>query len=187
MYLYVAVEMDHLVWVGYSSKFFPETGLEPSRTFVVFNKTPGNPPTLEKAGEQFRHPREGQCSSFCYDQAHDAIVSLWAKSMEGTDTYYLKVGSIDGLIEWKLQEINVNGFGLYRHVQSTLSIDGKFLGIVNSSGEIKYISVENGDVKATLSVSSPFTAIAIGEKDAEFWAVEAYSRIFKCKLDGGKA
>lgn len=177
----------YLVWIGYSGKFFPETGLEPARTFIVYKKKMGDPPSLEKIGEQFLHPREGQCASFRYDEPHAKVISLWTKSVAGTDFYYLKVGTIDELLAWQLEEIGINGFGSYRHIQSALSRNGAYLGVVNSGGEIKIIAVENGNVAATLAVSAPFTAIVTAEKSAEFWAVAAYSRIFKCILNGGEA
>ena len=177
----------YLVWIGYSGKFFPETGLEPARTFIVYKKKMGNPPSLEKTGEQFLHPREGQCASFCCDESHAKVVSLWSKSVAGADIHYLKVGTIDELLAWKLDDIEVAGFGSYRHIQSALSRNGAYLGVVNSGGELKIIAVEHGDVAATLAVSAPFTALATGEKGAEFWAVAAYSKIFKCALNGGEA
>lgn len=177
----------YLVWIGYSGKFFPETGLEPARTFIVYKKKMGNPPSLEKIGEQFLHPREGQCVSFCYDESHAKVVSLWTKSVAGADIYYLKVGTIAELLAWQLEEIEINGFGLFRHIQSALSRNGAYLGVVNSGGELKIIAVGHGDVAATLAVSAPFTAIATGEKGTEFWAIEAYSKIFKCVLNGGEA
>ncbi|NMC46806.1 MAG: ATP-binding protein, partial [Chloroflexi bacterium] len=176
----------YLVWIGYSGKFFPETGLEPARTFIVYKKKMGNPPNLEKIGEQFLHPREGQCASFCYDAPHAKVVSLWAKSVAGADVYCLKTGTIDDLLAWQLEEIEIDGFGLYRHIQSALSRNGAYVGVVNSGGEIKIIAVENGDVAATLAASAPFTAIATGEKGTEFWTVAAYSKIFRCALDGGE-
>jgi len=177
---------DYLVWIGYSSKFYPETGVEPARTFIFFKKSSGNPPLLKRVGEEFRHPREGLCVAVCFDQVADRLVTLWLKTMDGIDSYSLKVGPMKEFIRWQFQEINVNGFGGYRFVQADLSANGQFLGVVNMPGEISCLSVADGRVVATLAGSAPFTSVSPGADGSDFWLLEARTRVYKCALVEGK-
>ena len=175
----------YLVWAGYSSKYFPETGAEPARTFLFFNKTQTNPPMLERLGEQFRHPREGLCVAVCYDQVAGRLVTLWVKATDGIETYSLRVGRVKEFARWQFQEIDVSGLGQFRFVQADLSANGRFLGVVNMPGEISCLSVADGRVLATLAGSAPFTAIARGADGSEFWLVEAGTSVYRCALVEG--
>ena len=173
---------EYLVWSGYSSKFFPETGPEPARTLVFFRKVRKEPPLLEQVGEQFRHPREGLCLALCYNISVQQLVTLWAKEAGGNGTYTLKIAPVQEFINWNFKEIIVQGLGPFRFSHASLSADGRFLGILNMSGEISCISLDNGLVHATLGASNPFTAIAPGAEGPEFLLVEAYTRIYKVRL-----
>ena len=164
---------DYLVWAGYSSKYFQETGAEPARTFVFFRKVQVNPPMLERFGEQLRHPCEGLCVAVCYDQAAKRLVTLWVKATDGIETYSLRVGPVIEFARWQFQEIDVSGLGEFRFVQADLSANGRFLGVVNMPGEISCLSVTDGRVLATLAGSVPFRAVAPGADGSEFWLVEA--------------
>lgn len=176
---------SHLVWAGYSSKYFPETGTEPARTFLFFRKVWGNPPMLERIGEQLRHPREGFCVEVCYDQTAERLVTLWVKATDGVQTFHLRVGPVREFAHWQFQEIDVSGLGLSRFVQADLSADGRLLGVINMAGEISCISIEDGRVLATLAGSEPFTAVAPGQGGSEFWLVEAGASIYRCALVEG--
>lgn len=176
---------NHLVWEGYSGTFFQESGVEPARTFIFFNKTQGNPPELERLGEQFRHPREGLCVSVCYDKGSEKLVTLWVKETGGLSSYSLRIGPVRDFARWQFQEIEVSGLGEFRFLQADLSANGRFLGVVNMSGEISCLSVAEGRVFATLAGSAPFTAVAAGADGSEFWLVEASSNIYRCSLVEG--
>jgi len=173
---------DYLVWIGYSTKYFPDTGVEPARTLIFFRKHIANVPTLERVGEQFRHPREGLCVAFLYDHVAKRLVTLWVNSIEGIENYGLRIGSVEEFAQWRFQELNVIGLGQIKLVQANLSADGRFFGVVNMAGEIVCISILDGKVITTLSGSSPFTAVVHGCEGSEFWIVEKSSTIYKCKL-----
>ena len=177
---------DYLVWVGYSSKYFPETGNEPARTFIFYSKIQGNPPKLERLSDQYRHPREGLCVAICYNQVDKKIVTLWVKETNGIETYHLRVGPLKEFIHWQFEDIDVIGLGKFRFIQAELSANGRFLGVVNIAGEISYLCVATGRVIATLSGSAPFTNIAPGPEGSEFWLVESQANIYKCELIEGK-
>ncbi|MFC1539019.1 DUF4062 domain-containing protein [Candidatus Latescibacterota bacterium] len=173
---------NFLVWVGYSSKFFPESGTEPARTLVFFGKVKKTAPMLERLGEQLRHPREGLCIAICYDKVNKRLVTLWVKVIEGTETYYLRVGSVNDFICWHTQEINVTGLGPYRFVQANLSADSKLLGVVNIAGEISCLSVADGRVRATLAPDTPFSAVVPGAEGSKFWVVDTHVCVYGCTL-----
>jgi len=172
---------NYLVWAGYSSKYFPETGGEPARTFVFFSKIQKNPSMLERLGEQFRHPREGLCVAICYDQTAKRLVTLWVKAAEG-EPYNLRVGSVKEFSHWQFQEIDVGGLGQFGFVQANLSANGRLLGVLNRAGEISCVSVADGRVLATLAASAPFTAVVPGADGSEFWLVESRSSVYRCAL-----
>ncbi len=173
---------DFLVWVGYSVKYFPETGAEPARTFVFFCKNGGGFPTLERLGEQFRHPREGLCVAACYDPTTKQLVTLWAKPAGGTETYALRVGGVREFAQWQYREISVSGLGPSSFVQAALSGDSRLLGVLNRAGEFSCLSVADGCVLAVLAGSAPFTAVAPGADNSEFWLAEARASVYRCAL-----
>jgi hypothetical protein len=178
---------EYLIWIGYSSNFFPETGPEPARTFVFFRKTQGSPRILERIGEQLRHPKEGLCLSVCFDQTTGQMVMLWAEPMNGVTTYNLRIGPVKEFVNWQFKEIPVTGLGLATFVDASLSANGRFLGVVNLAGEISCLSIEDGRVLATLVGSVPFTAVAHGAEGSEFWLVEAQTKVYKCIFVEGKS
>jgi len=173
---------DHLVWAGYSTKFFPETGADAARTFIFFRKHRGTGLRLERLGAQLRHPREGLCVAICYDSTARRFVMVWAKLQEGVQSYSLRIGSADDLANWGFRETEIVGLGPSTLVQSDLSADAQFLGVVNRAGEFSCLNVADGRVVATLAGSAPFTAVAAGPAGPEFWLVEARSRVYRCSL-----
>ena len=173
---------DYLVWIGYSSKFFPDSGAEPARTLIFYRKHIANIPILERVGAQYKHPREGLCIAFCHDRVAKKLVTLWVIEKEGIENYKLRVGSVEEFAQWKFQELNVLGLGQIKFVQANLSADSRFLGVLNMAGEISCVSITDGKVITSLSGSYPFTALVDGCEGSEFWLVENHSIIYKCKL-----
>jgi len=173
---------DHIIWEGYSSKYYSTTGSEPARTFVFFKKSEGNPPIINQIGEQIRHPSEGQCLAVCYDQANRRIVTLWGEKNNGIDTYLLRIASVTEFTRWRFQEIDITGIGPFEINQTALSADGRFLGLLNRAGEMICVSITDGQVLATLSTSSPFTAVVSGARGSEFWLTEDRTRIYQLIL-----
>ncbi|MCX5893307.1 MAG: DUF4062 domain-containing protein [Deltaproteobacteria bacterium] len=171
---------SYLVWHGYSTEFFPETGAEGARTFVFFRKHQGMRPQLEHLGKQFRHPREGQCIALCADKRQQ-LVTLWEKE-SGGGSYLLRVGPVTGFIDWHFQEDLVTGLGDIGFLQAELSADAKLLGIVTRAGEFYCVNIADGRVLASLAGSAPFTAVAPGASGPEFWLVEAGSRVYRGSL-----
>lgn len=171
---------DFLVWYGYSAKFFPETGSDAARTFVFFRKHRGPAPWLERLGQQFQPPSEGQCVALCADKRQH-LVSLWEKE-SGGGRYLLRTGPVTGFINWHFQEERVIGLGPIGFLQAELSADGQLLGMVTRAGEFFCVKVADGRVLASLAGSAPFTAVAPGASGAEFWLVEAGSRVYRCSL-----
>jgi hypothetical protein len=170
----------HLVWYGYSDQYFADTGADPARTFVFFRKNEEGARQLQRLGEKILHPREGVCTAICYDSAADRLVTAWTK--EGRGGYTLRLGSVEHFLDWRVEERDMIGLGVYRFVQAELSADGCWLGVVNVAGEFCCVSVKDGNVSATLAASSPFTAVAPGSNHAEFWLVESRTAIYLCTL-----
>jgi hypothetical protein len=178
---------DHLVWAGHSRKSFRETGAEPARTFVFFSKEQGNPVKLDLLEEQSRNPKEGSCLAVHYDRVSKKLVTLWVKSTDGQDSYSLRVGPVKEFARWQFKEIDIVGLGEIAYVGSGLSANGRFLGIVNTAGEMCCLSVTTGNLVATLASGAPFTAVAPGAAGPEFWLGGAHASVYRCALAEGSA
>ncbi len=176
---------DHLLWLGHSVKYFPDTGAEPARTFVFFRKARRGSPTLERVGEHFRHPREGQCFAALYDVTTGRLVTLWVTASERGETTNLRVAPVTAFARWEFAEIPLTSLGPYTMVQADLSADGRFIGVLNRHGEFVCVAVSDGRVVATLAGSAPFIAVAPGRSGPEFWISEPGARIRGCTLVEG--
>jgi len=175
---------NHLIWYGYSTQFFPDTGADAARTFVFFRKRPGSLPKLERLGEQFRPPRDGLCLALCYAEPTGELVTFWEISAQGLATHLLRIARPDQFLAWQFRETLVTGEGVIRFTQASLSADARYLGIVNMAGEFSCLDITGGQVVATLAGSSPFTAVAPGAKGPQFWLVEGRRQVFGCTLVG---
>jgi hypothetical protein len=176
---------SHLVWAGYSSKFFVGTGIERARTLIFYTKGGIGDRRLKRLGEQIRHPKEGVCVVLRYDPNMDKIATIWSLGEHGV-SYWLRIGTVDEYIRWQCQEIKVQGLGDFTVVQGALSANGRYLAITNRAGELSYVSLADGRVTTTLCGSSPFTMIAPGAEGSEVWLAEDNSRIYKCTLVEGR-
>jgi len=176
---------DILLWVGYSTCFFQESGAVPARTFIFFLKTSGSIPSLKRLGQQLRHPTDGICLCEAYDTHADRVITLWVKQNDGDEIYLLRTGTINEFLSWQLRETVVNGLGPSTFVQGACSANSQFIGVINRAGDMACVSVEQGQVLATLASSQPFTAIASGAEGAAFWLLEARERVYGCIVVGG--
>jgi len=171
---------QYLVWTGFTSQWFPETGVELARTLVFFQKSLSPEPKLDRLGVQVLHPREGICVALCYDAVRDRLVTVW--TVEGRGEYRLRLGSIGEFVAWSITERDLPSLDPLRCHQAVLSTDGKWLGVLCGGGELAYVNVETGGITASLAGSVPFIAVETAPGEAKFWLVEAHGRVYRCEL-----
>lgn len=172
---------DHLVWSGYSTQVYSDTGIEAARTMIFFRRDSYCfPPKLDRIGERFLPTREGICQSICYDKTTGKLVTVW--TVEGEDRHCLRLGSVEDFAAWHIEERNLADIGPKTLRQAVLSPDGHWLGILNVAGEFSCVRVNDGRTVATLAASIPFTMVAPGASDAEFWVVTAQIHVYRSAL-----
>jgi hypothetical protein len=172
---------DCLVWYGYSTKFYPETGVEAARTMVFFRRNPpGFPPRLERIGERLLHMREGICQAICYDRLRGRLVTVWA--VEGSDSLRFRLATVEDFIAWNIEERELSDLGPKRFKQAVLSPDGHWVGVLNVAGEFSCVRVADGRTVATLAASTPFAMVSPGADGTEFWLVTARIQVYRCEL-----
>jgi hypothetical protein len=171
---------DHVVWSGYSSKVFAETGSESARTLAFFKVVRTPELRVTRVGHHVLHPREGICEAICYDAGGDQLVTVW--TLEGKQGYRLRSGTVEEFSSWQIRQQDIVGVGDMRFLQAALSPDSRWLGVLGAAGDLVCLNVDDGRAVATLSPSLPFTAIATGGGATTFWVVEAGSQVYGCQF-----
>ena len=170
---------DYLLWRGAIPHYFPDEGLDQARAFVFFRRRPGANSPLERIGERLFAVREGLCVAMDYDHTRGRLVLLWQP--EGKYPV-LRTATVEEFLANRFLDHELQGAGLLGDSRIALSPDGRVLGIINSGRELACVSMENGELVASLAGSLPFTHIAPGKEGTSFWLVQAQDVVYGCTL-----
>lgn len=170
---------EYLLWWGMIPHYYPDSGVDQARAFVVFRRRPGRNQSLVRSGERLFAAGDGLCLASDYDEAHNRLILLWQP--EGT-LPVLRSATVDGFLKGQFADRELQGCGPLGHSRIALSRDGRILAILNSSRELACMSTETGDLVAYLGGSFPFTHVARGPKTASFWLVQSNDFVYGCTL-----
>jgi hypothetical protein len=169
----------YLLWRGTIPHYYPDMGVEQTRAFVFFRRRPGTDSPLERIGERLFAVQEGLCITLDYDRTRGRLVLLWQP--EGKYPV-LRTATVEEFLTDRFVERKLQNVGLLGNSRIALSPDGRALGIINSGRELVCVSIDTGELVATLAGSLPFTHIAPGGEGTSFWLVQAQDTVYGCTL-----
>jgi hypothetical protein len=169
----------HLLWRGTIPHYYPDTGVDQARAFVFFRRRPGADSPLERVGDRLFAVREGLCIAMDYDHTRGRLVLLWHR--EGKYPV-LRTATVAAFLADRFIDRELQGAGLLGDSQIAVSPDGRVLGIINSSHALVCVSLDTGELVASLAANLPFTHIAPGGEGSSFWLVQARDIVYGCTL-----